>query len=118
MRITVWEYGLEPILSIDPTRFNSEAELIKILDIQPYPDMEYSVRIEDDGRVKNFSFDGSDGLHILAVLCYRGMADTVFNLDIPAADRGYMSKYVTPEEEFHTNRGDTIESEDLIEDAE
>jgi hypothetical protein len=103
MRITVWEYQ-DPILSIDPLRFDTEAELITTLDIQRHPDQEYFVRVEDGNRDKEFHFDGSDGLHFVGVLLYRGMADIVFSLDIPCVESGGLTKYckmfITPEQEI------------------
>ena len=99
MRITVWEYE-KPVLSIDPARFYTEAELIAALDIQRYPDQEYFVRVEEGGRKKEFLFDGSDGLHFVGVLCYRGMFDMVLGLDIPCVDEKYCWKFVTPEQKM------------------
>ena len=100
MRITVWEYQ-DPILSIDPLRFDSEAELIATLNIQRHPDQEYLVRVEDGKRKKEFLFDGSDGLHFVGVLLYRGMADIVFSLGIPCVENnGYLDKFDTPEQEI------------------
>ena len=82
MNLKVWTYGDEPILSLDHMSFDSEKELIKKLSVQKYPDEEFSVKIEDVcGRVKNFYFDGIDGLLLIGILLYRGMSDFVFGLD-------------------------------------
>ena len=63
MDLIIWGYDDEPILSLDPISFDSEKDLIRKLSIQQNPDEEFSVRIEDAcGRVKNFYFDGIDGL--------------------------------------------------------
>ena len=106
MRITVWEYE-KPVLSIDPLRFDSEAELIATLDIQWHPDQEYFVRLEDSKRKKEFLFDGSDGLQFIGVLIYRGMFDMVFSLDIPCVEeRGYLDEFDTPEQEMFAKAGD------------
>ena len=103
MRITVWEYQ-DPLVSIDPMRFSTEAELIATLDIQRLPDQEYFVRVEDGNKKKEFHFDGSDGLHVVGILCYRGMSDVVFSLDIPCVESGSLKKYrkefITPEQEI------------------
>ena len=41
MRITVWQYEENPVVSIDPLRFKAEAELVKALRVQNYPDEEF-----------------------------------------------------------------------------
>jgi len=99
MRITVWEFD-KLLVSLDTAKFNSETTLLKALEVQRHPDQEFYVRFEDNNRCVNFLFDGSDGLDILAVLCYRGMNDIVFNLDIPAINNtGYAVGFTTPEHE-------------------
>ena len=96
MRITVWEYE-KILVSIDPAHFRTEEELLKALDVQHYPDQEFNVRLEDGDKRADFMFDGSDGLDILAVLCYRGIADVAFSLIIPATKHSqYMKDLVTP----------------------
>ena len=40
MRITVWQYEENPLVSIDPLRFKTEAELVKTLRVQNCPDEE------------------------------------------------------------------------------
>jgi hypothetical protein len=100
MRITVWEYH-NLLVSINPARFDTEAELLQALEVQRHPDQEFYVRLEDADRCVNFMFDGSDGLDIHAVLCHRAMADVVFGLEISAIDRsGYINELMTPEEEI------------------
>ena len=100
MRITVWEHR-EPMVSLDPARYHTEAELLKALRVQQYPDQEFCVRIDDADKRKDFLFDGSDALDILAVLCFRGLVDIVFDLDIPAYGRSrYMKKFTTPEKDI------------------
>ena len=99
MRITVWEYE-KILVSINPAHFSTEEELLKALAVQRYPDQEFNVRLDDGDERVDFMFDGSDGLDILAVLCYRGMADVAFSLTIPAARHSrYMKDLVTPTEE-------------------
>jgi len=102
MRITVWEFD-KLLISIDPSRYDTESALLKALEVQRHPDQEFFVRIEDKNRCINFMFDGSDGLDILAVLCHRCMADVIFSLEISAVDRsGYTREYITPNEEVLT----------------
>ena len=81
MKITVRQYG-EEILSADPTNFDSEEAVIKAFCLAKHPDEEFTAKIEDGKRVKYCMFDGDDGLVILAVLCYRGLNDLVFSLNI------------------------------------
>ena len=45
-------------------------------------DEEFIAKIEDGERVKCCSFDGEDVLLLLAALCYRGLKDLVFSLNI------------------------------------
>ncbi|MCL1882678.1 MAG: hypothetical protein FWF81_02865 [Defluviitaleaceae bacterium] len=81
MKITVRRYdGI--ILEADPTQFESEEAVIKAFQVQRFPDEEFSAKIEDGERVKYCSFDGEDALLLLAVLCYRGLRDLVFSLNI------------------------------------
>ena len=81
MKITVRRYG-DVILTADPTQFESEEAVIKAFQVQKYPDEEFSAKIEDGERVKYCSVDGEDALLLLAVLCYRGLKDLVFSLNI------------------------------------
>jgi len=100
MRITVWE-SQKLLVSIDPLRFTSEKELLEALKVQSCPDQEFQVRLDDGDKRREFFFDGSDGLDILAVLCHRGMVDVVLSLEIPARSTSrYMRDWVTPEEEI------------------
>jgi len=99
MRITVWE-GQELLVSIDPLRFTSEKVLLEALKVRSCPDQEFRVRLDDDDKRREFFFDGTDGLDILAVLCHRGMVNLVFSLEIPACRTSkYMKDWITPEEE-------------------
>jgi len=81
MKITVRQYD-EEIFSADPTQFASEEAVIKAFRLAKHPDEEFTAKIEDGERVKYCMFDGVDGLVILAVLCYRGLKDLVFSLNI------------------------------------
>jgi len=81
MKITVRQYGDE-ILSANPTNFDSEEAVIKAFRLAKHPDEEFTAKIEDGERVKYCMLDGDDGLVILAVLCYRGLKDLVFSLNI------------------------------------
>jgi hypothetical protein len=82
LRIIVLQYG-KVVLSLDPTDFATEDEVVKAFGIQRVPDEEYTVRIENGTRVKQCHFDGDDALVIIAVLCYRGLQDEVFSFNIP-----------------------------------
>jgi len=82
VKFTVWRRGKEPVLGSDPTSFDSEEDVVKAFSVQVCPDEEFSVKIEDGERVKYCSFDGQDGLVILAILCYRGLKDEVFSMYI------------------------------------
>ena len=81
MNTTVKRYG-DVILTADPAQFESEEAVIKAFQVQKYPDEEFSAKIEDGERIKYCSFDGEDALLLLAVLCYRGLKDLVFSLNI------------------------------------
>ena len=81
MKITVRRYdGI--ILEADPTQFESEEAVIKAFQVQRFPDEEFTAKIEDGERVKYCMFDGEDALLLLAVLCYRGLNDLVFSLNV------------------------------------
>ena len=82
LTITVWQYN-EVILSLDPTKFESEEDVIKAFRVQKCPDEEFNARIDDGERIKDCTFDGDDGLVILAILCYRGLKEELFSLYIP-----------------------------------
>jgi hypothetical protein len=104
MRITVWQYEENPLVSIDPLRFKTEAELVKALRVQNCPDEEFFVRVERNEETKEFYFDGSDGLHFIAVLCHRGLADVIFDLQIPCVTESARHKeFITPKEEVQIN---------------
>jgi len=79
---TVRQYG-KVVLSADPIQFDSEEEVIKAFKLAKHPDEEFNAKIDDGVRVKYCSFDGDDALILLAVLCYRGLHDEVFKLQIP-----------------------------------
>ena len=81
VKFTIRQYG-EIVLCLDPTRFDTEEEVIKAFRIQKHPDEEFTAKIEDGERVKYCMFDGEDALLLLAVLCYRGLKDLVFSLNI------------------------------------
>lgn len=81
MKITVRRYdGI--VLTADPTQFDSEEAVIKAFQVQRFPDEEFTAKIEDGERVKYCMFDGEDALLLLAVLCFRGLKDLVFSLNI------------------------------------
>jgi hypothetical protein len=69
-------------MEADPTQFESEDAVIKAFQVQRFPDEEFTAKIEDGERVKYCMFDGEDALLLLAVLCYRGLTDLVFSLNI------------------------------------
>lgn len=100
MRITVWQYDENPVVSIDPLRFETEDALIKALCVQRHPDEEFFVRVERDGKTKEFHFDGDDGLQFIAALCHRGLADIIFDLHIPCVtEEKWYKEFITPEDE-------------------
>jgi len=101
MIITIRQYG-DVILSADPTKFDSEEEVIKMFRLAKHPDEEFTAKIEDGSRAKYCMFDGDDGLVILAVLCHRGLRDEVFNLLIPGCI-GDDSSYWDFEETLNIN---------------
>ena len=82
MKFTVYQYG-KIVLSADPTQYDSEDAVIKAFQVQKHPDEEFEVKIEDGERAKYCMFDGDNALLILAILCYRGLKDEVFSLNIP-----------------------------------
>lgn len=100
MRITVWQYDENPMVSIDPLRFETEAELTKALRVQKYPDEEFFVRVERNEETKEFYFDGNDGLYFIAALCHRGLTDVIFDLQIPCVTEPARHKeFITPKDE-------------------
>jgi len=51
VKFTVRQYD-EIVLSLDPTRFDTEEEVIKAFRIQKHPDEEFTAKIEDSKSVK------------------------------------------------------------------
>lgn len=104
MRITVWQYDENPLVSIDPSRFETETELIKALRVQKCPDEEFFVRVERGEETKEFYFDGGDGLHFIAALCHRRLEDVIFDLQIPCVTESIRNKdFITPKGEVQIN---------------
>jgi len=81
VKITVRRYD-GVVLTADPTQFDSEEAVVKAFQVQRFPDEEFTAKIEDGEQVKYCMFDGEDALLLLAVICYRGLKDLVFSLNI------------------------------------